>query len=202
MSSTPSRWKQVPFAASVLVVCGLMVCGAIYLVNYRERDAYIASRNFRLLAVLAQQTESAIDAHFHTRMAARGARHRQLPGALEVGLGRPAIVLRFKKGPADTKPVAEILKPVFTPKLEQGAYDTLALAMPDGRIAFAAGKRAVGARQHEPRDAATGAAGVGSKPPRRRRGTPGPRRSRESPSSMPSSPACRTRCSSSPAVSS
>ena len=67
MSSTPSRWKQVPFAASVLVVCGLFVCGAIYLVNYRERDAYLTSRNFRLLAVLAQQTESAIDAHFHTR---------------------------------------------------------------------------------------------------------------------------------------
>ena len=141
MSSTPSRWKQVPFAASVLVVCGLLICGAIYLVNYRERDAYIASRNFRLLAVLAQQTESAIDAHFHTRIATRGTTASPLPGALEVGLGRPAIVMRFKKGPADTKPVAEILKPVFAPKLEQGAYDTLALAMPDGRIAFAVGKR-------------------------------------------------------------
>ena len=87
MSSTPSRWKQVPFAASVLVVCGLLVCGAIYLVNYRERDAYIDSRNFRLLGVLAQQTESAIDAHYHTRIAARGTTALPLPGALELTRG-------------------------------------------------------------------------------------------------------------------
>ena len=127
--------------------------------NYRERDTYIASRNFRLLAVLAQQTESAIDAHFHTRIAA--ADHAlPLPGALEVGPG-PGDRHALQERPTDTKPVAEILKPVFTPKLEQGAYDTLALAMPDGRIAFAAGKRRVGARQHEPRDAATRAAGAG-----------------------------------------
>ena len=88
----PSLWSAVCSSAA-----------AIYLVNYRERDAYITSRNFRLLAVLAQQTESAIDAHFHTRKAARG--NPALTGALEVGPGRPAIVMRFKKGPPDSKPV-------------------------------------------------------------------------------------------------
>ena len=88
MSSTPSRWKQVPFAASVFVVCGLLVCGAIYLVSYRERDAYLASRNFRLLAVLAQQTEAAIKAQFHTAMAARGATDSQSRAVLDVNPGR------------------------------------------------------------------------------------------------------------------
>ena len=98
MSSFASRWKQLPIAASSVVVCGVLVFLAIYIVSYRQRESYLTSRNFRLLEVLAKQTNSAIDGHRHTRAAKL---HRaELPTAtqLELSDGQARLTLVFGNG--------------------------------------------------------------------------------------------------------
>jgi hypothetical protein len=142
MKFEPSRWTQVPMVASFLVVCGLVAGGAIYLLNYQERDEYITSRNFRLLAVLAQQTKSAIDSHLHTKASGNGVSAAQTSSALSLSQGRSTIDLYYwASAMFDRTSVSTILRPVFAPKIDQGAFDTLALATPDGRVAFAVGRR-------------------------------------------------------------
>src|SRR5262245_42318780 len=143
MSVMAGRWKPLPTAASFLVTCGLLTGGAIYLVNYWDRDAYLTSRNFRLLAVLAKQTEAAIDSHSNTEASKRGTARSQLKRVLRVGEGRPTITLRdLHRTEKDTAtPVGQILTQVFAPKTNQGAFDTLALATTDGHVVFAVGLR-------------------------------------------------------------
>jgi hypothetical protein len=142
MGAIAIRWKHVPTAASFLVICGLVIGGAIYLINYWDRDAYLTSRNFRLLAVLAKQTEGAIEGHVYTKAARLGHPPSQLTPLLRVGKGRPEITLSLDiKRDVDTTGVAQIVTLVFAPKIDQGAFDTLALATTDGRVVFAIGRR-------------------------------------------------------------
>ncbi len=144
MSAIASRWKQLPIAASFLVVCGVVIVGAIYTVSYRQRESYLTGRNFRLLAVLAQQTESAIDGYSHTRTATLG--QSALPTATQIDLtdGQSRLTLVFgtgKKRTIDSQKIGHILRPVFKTKIGQGAFDTLALAEPSGKLVLAVGRR-------------------------------------------------------------
>lgn len=143
MSAFTSRWKQLPIAASLLGLAVVSIIAGIYLLSYRQRESYLAGRNFRLLAVLAKQTEGAIDAHAHTRAAALG---HATPAIRQLDLadGDARLTLVFaaaRKRTAESRNVDAILRPVFEKKIGQGAFDTVALAEPGGRLVFAVGRR-------------------------------------------------------------
>lgn len=54
-------WKNWPVTGSVLGVAIVSGLGLLYWSNVADREHYLQSRNFRLLAVLARQTEQLID---------------------------------------------------------------------------------------------------------------------------------------------
>jgi hypothetical protein len=133
----------LPIAASFVVASGLLIFFAIYCQNYRQRDAYITSRNFRLLAVLAKQTESTINDYTHNIVATQRLPAQPIGRRLDLGDGGATLTLVL--GSTSTKPpvgtIDSILGEVFRKKTDQGAFDTLALAEPGGRVAFAVGRR-------------------------------------------------------------
>ena len=54
-------WKNWPVRGAVVGIALVSVLGFIYLTNVQDREHYLQSRNFRLLAVLARQTEQLIE---------------------------------------------------------------------------------------------------------------------------------------------
>ncbi len=182
--------KSLPVAGALLSLAALAALGLAYWGSVVDRQHYLQSRNFRLLAVLASQTENLIDNRariFRDAMAAAAAPSEDstlkdwLAGAVsslrEANLLDPAIespaaapsevqaalpgyrpsvtgdgaALRIAFRPPDPKtlpavsmrvPAAAVLDGIFTPKLRQGAFDTLVLATPSGRVVYAAGRRA------------------------------------------------------------
>ena len=97
MNAFASRWKELPIAASLLILAVVAVVAAIYLMSFRQRESYLAGRNFRLLAVLARQTDGAINAHAHTRAAARGYATPSATRHLRVSDGTAWLDLEFEK---------------------------------------------------------------------------------------------------------
>lgn len=143
MSAFASRWKQLPIAASLIGVVVVLAAAAVYTMSYRQRESYLTGRNFRLLAVLAKQTEGAIDADAHARAAAANSAPSETR-TLELADGGARITLVVGTGKArrrESKKVDPILRPVFKTKIGQGAFDTVALAEPGGRLVFAVGRR-------------------------------------------------------------
>lgn len=56
-----SSWKNLPITGAVLAIAILSAAGVVYWSNVADREQYLQSRNFRLLSVLARQTESLMD---------------------------------------------------------------------------------------------------------------------------------------------
>ena len=54
-------WKNWPIRGAVLGIAVVAALGFIYRDNVKDREHYLQSRNFRLLAVIARQTEQLID---------------------------------------------------------------------------------------------------------------------------------------------
>lgn len=55
-------WKNWPVRGAVLGIAVVAALGLVYADNVKDRQQYLESRNFRLLTVLASQTEQLIDA--------------------------------------------------------------------------------------------------------------------------------------------
>ena len=55
-------WKNWPIRGAVLGIAVVAALGFIYRDNVKDCEHYLQSRNFRLLAVIARQTEQLIDA--------------------------------------------------------------------------------------------------------------------------------------------
>jgi hypothetical protein len=145
MSAIASRLRHLPSAASLCVIGVLLAAGAIYVMNFRQRESYLTGRNFRLLAVLAQQAESAIDDHAHARAADLHQPALPTSRRLErVGDQTWWLTLVFDSGRKKTKdpqPADAVLRPIFVGKIGQGAFDTLAVADPHGTLVLAVGRR-------------------------------------------------------------
>jgi hypothetical protein len=54
-------WKNWPIRGAVLGIAVVAALGFVYLTSVKDREQYLQSRNFRLVAVLARQTEQLID---------------------------------------------------------------------------------------------------------------------------------------------
>jgi hypothetical protein len=55
-------WKNWPVRGAVLGIAVVAALAFVYLTSVKDREHYLQSRNFRLLAVIARQTEQLIDA--------------------------------------------------------------------------------------------------------------------------------------------
>ncbi|HTM33742.1 MAG TPA: cache domain-containing protein [Vicinamibacterales bacterium] len=143
MSTLASQLRQLPKTAPFLVICGVLVGGGFYLMSFQERQGYLASRDFRLLAVLARQTEDVLNVYAHTP--ASGNRVASSPTvALETaaqGHTKPTVGLGVNGARTNQRQLSDLLRPVFAPKIDQGAFDTLALATRSGKVVLAAGRR-------------------------------------------------------------
>jgi hypothetical protein len=134
MSNLSSRLRQLPFAAALLAIGTLTVCGTVYLVTYQNKLGYLTSRDLRLLALLGSQTEDQLS-----------------DTATKAGRGGNKVVLRWVNadGPAiafqdSAHPLSRldgVIAGLFRSKIEQGVFDTLAFATPEGQVAFATGAR-------------------------------------------------------------
>jgi hypothetical protein len=193
-------WKNLPVMGAGLGLVAVSALGLAYWSNVQDREHYLQSRNFRLLAVLARQTEQLVEnrgrvfreavavtlpamkpngqwtawrgrqrrafrasqrdptaieelAGGEARVAATntdlGEMARELPGYSTRVTG-DGLSLRFDWiAPQEEDaavsvrvPAAEVLRGIFDPKVEQGAFDTVLLADPKGSIVYAAGRRA------------------------------------------------------------
>lgn len=56
-----NAWKNLPITGAALAIAVVLVLGLIYWLNVQDREHYLRGRNFRLLAVLARQTEQLFD---------------------------------------------------------------------------------------------------------------------------------------------
>src|SRR5690606_7202909 len=151
-----------------------------------QQQRYLVSRNFRLLATLAGQTENVLSNNarvIRNRLgtpregismsewmsAARfGPRTRGIEVAASEGdvsatavkdeleryavsvSGRGSLLSYTWRHPeasaqlpefSATVPAETVLGPIFTPKLGQGAFDTLLLSTAEGQVVFATGRR-------------------------------------------------------------
>ena len=61
MNLSPDALKRWPVVGGVLTLILLTALSLAYWDNYQDRQRYLQSRNFRLIAVLAGQTESLIN---------------------------------------------------------------------------------------------------------------------------------------------
>ena len=61
MNVSPDALKRWPVVGGVLTLILLAALSLAYWDNYQDRQRYLQSRNFRLLAVLAGQTENLIE---------------------------------------------------------------------------------------------------------------------------------------------
>jgi hypothetical protein len=214
MKVSPAAWKNWHVTGALLGVVALSALGAAYWSNVTDRERYLQSRNFRLLAVLASQTSNVIDnrarlardviadrevlrmaapvdqaitaetfrrwsAGIGRKLKAETARSADgeptLPadmaqGEAWVGTSRTSPtkiaqeLTRYRVAAAGdgtavriiwsppsggdlpflsiSLPASALLQHVFEPKLRQGAFDTLVLADPNGRVVYAVGRRA------------------------------------------------------------
>lgn len=169
MNLTASRLKHVPFAAASIVVIGVIASGVIYWTNIQQQRSYLTSRDSRLLSALAAQTEGLLSDRLKIEEAAKESL-RKAPAApqdttpavqldkkkrekkkehdapaitpfhLRIGSTR-ALHVTLEDSSEKELPINELLGPIFQPKINQGAFDTLAFATRGGQVAFAAGRR-------------------------------------------------------------
>jgi hypothetical protein len=194
MQLTLGTFKGLRYAGALLLLTIGVALGVTYWNSVAQHRRYLTSRNFRLLTVLATQTQSVIDGQgriFSGLLA--DANNFAASSRDEKGNGTPAWLrspLRFIPSLqhidlSDMRPILEpvkgtsakqriethrgrpwflfgmysaqgsevlkvrlsaagILEPIFAPKLQQGAFDTLVFATQDGQVVFATGRR-----QHE-----------------------------------------------------
>jgi hypothetical protein len=179
--------RRLPIAGTALLMAAACAIGLVYWTTVQQQQRYLASRNFRLLATLAGQTQNVLSnnarlvlnrlgtpregmwvsewIHADRRsprrratdvIAASGdARAAEVKAELHryslSVAGRASQQLSFTwRPPAESAELPEIyqtvaadnlLGPIFTPKLRQGAFDTLLLATPQGQVVYAAGRR-------------------------------------------------------------
>ena len=154
MKLTDHGLKNLPFAAAFLVVGVVMASGLIYWTNIQQQQRYLTSRNFRLLSVLAAQTEDVLsdrkqleEAKLKPSGTPQSAAPQQdktpaarVPFHLVMRGGSYALHVTLKDSDEQVLSIKEMLEPVFEPKINQGAFDTLAFATREGQVVFAAGR--------------------------------------------------------------
>ncbi len=172
-------WRKLPAAGAVLLTVGIAGLGVLYWNNVRTREEYLRGRNFRLLAVLASQTENIIatrariirrydewpivtqadsgceppqwiknpapwikTALSDRKTAVKECGTQGLPVAAATVSGADGrIVLTWDSGVRASLPAEEVLGDTFKQKRKQRAFDTVAIATPNGSVIYADGAR-------------------------------------------------------------
>jgi hypothetical protein len=147
-------FRNLPFAGALVLMVTLAALGAVYWNNVQEQERYLSSRNFRLLSVLANQTQNLLQTRARILMdrvradSGNGGADRASHRVAFSGDGPWLRVAWHSDQGAGERPVIErrleakdVLDEIFGPKLRQGAFDTLALATRDGQVVFAMGRR-------------------------------------------------------------
>lgn len=194
MKLTAGAFQQLRFTGILLLLAVVTATGLIYWSSVQQQRQYLASRDFRLLTVLATQVQNLLDDNARIFQGAveyvHGAREAgektdrpyasmkawrsealgfvpilrdadlvygpQPTAAIRSAVSRPTVEADGSRsrlrvdvvadGNAEAVltarvPLATLLEATFRSKLQQGVFDTLALATPDGRVVFVTGRR-------------------------------------------------------------